>query len=74
MKKSSDIVKELLSKKTPDGYYVIPAHRKVLNTISSREFEVEEYTAEIVFLKVKSRNRAKKIIEYLLRKKLLIEM
>ncbi len=68
------ILRELLTRKTPNGYYLIPSFKKALRFIDLKDLEVEEYNAEIVFLKTRSRNKAKQLIEYLIKRKLVAEI
>lgn len=68
------LLRELLARKTPNGYYLIPSFKKTLRLIDLKDIEVEEYNAEIVFLKTKSRNKAKQLIEYLIKRGLVAEI
>lgn len=68
--KTEKLIQEILSKRTPDGYYLIPADRKGLVAIRTRfsvNFEIEEL-GDVVVVKVKSRNIAEKITRYLVLK------
>lgn len=68
--KTEKLIQEILSKRTPDGYYLIPTDRKGLVAIRTRfsvNFEIEEL-GDVVVVKVKSRNIAEKITRYLVLK------
>lgn len=67
-----DVVREYLSRRTPDGYYVIPAKADVLHILGKLSDEIEyEFAGNIVFLKVRSRSLGEKLIRRLYRLRLL---
>ncbi len=64
----SKIVREILSRRDPQGYYVIPLDSSKLQVVveDTSDIIVEE-AGDIVFVRVKSRSRAERIIEKALR-------
>ncbi len=69
---SSRIIEEILSSKTPDGYYVIPARKGAKEFLEEMGEAILLWSGgETVIIKVKSRSLAKKIIRILAKNKLL---
>lgn len=67
------VLREILSRKDPYGYYVIPADRKAVEELKHRygsSLFVEE-TSDVVFVRVSSRSLAEKIARFLLNKGML---
>lgn len=67
----NDVIKELLSRKTPEGYYVVTASREALKYIEEKGILIEEIDAVTVIFKLKSRSLAKKIFRKLISKNLI---
>ena len=66
------IVREYLSKKTPDGYYVIPAHRDALKVLENLEGSLSiEEVGDMIVVKTKSRKIGEEVIRKLLTRNLL---
>lgn len=70
---SEKLLRELLSKRDPLGYYVIPVGRNALELLEQRyggSFVAEE-AGDTVFIKVASRSSAERIARFLLSRGLL---
>jgi hypothetical protein len=70
--KTSDVITDILSRRDPRGYYVIPAKREALGLVSRFEgVEVEE-AGDIIVVRVKARSAARRIALMLSRRGLLV--
>ncbi len=70
-----DVVRQILSRRTPDGYYVIPLldtpeARRLIEHVKEEGIEVEE-AGDILYVKVKPRSVAARIARLAARKHLL---
>jgi len=66
-----DPVREIVSRRDPQGYYVIPAKREALEVLKDlRDLEAEEAGTHVI-LRTKSRRRAEEVARILLRRGLL---
>ncbi len=68
-----NIIREYLSRKTPDGYYVIPVKPGARGLIEKYKGLVLEETGSLLFIKTRSRSVAEKILRKLYRQRLLGE-
>lgn len=75
MAPSSDDLGELLRRKDPWGYYIVPAKRDALRELPSNLLEAldVEDVGDIILLRTRSRALARKIAGILLRKRLLAQ-
>ncbi|MEB3779726.1 MAG: hypothetical protein GSR85_05795 [Desulfurococcales archaeon] len=70
----SQILRELLSRRDPHGYYVIPASYEALNYINGFQgVKIVSAGGDLLLIKTRSRNTALKIARMLMRRNL-IEM
>lgn len=60
-----NIIREYLSRKTPDGYYVIPAKPSARKLLEKYNGIALEETGTLLFVKTRSRSLAEKIIRKL---------
>ncbi len=73
----TESIKDFLSRRDPKGYYVIPAKMIALNDhtltklIRDSGAIVEPGGGDIIFIKVKSRSKASRLVRYLMLSKLL---
>jgi len=67
-----NFIRSYLSRRTPDGYFVVPAKLEALNYLKDLEnMIIYEIAGNIVFIKVKSRSLGERIIRRLYRLKLI---
>ncbi len=62
-----NIIREYLSRKTPDGYYVIPAKYEAHSLLEKYNGIVLEEAGTLLFIKTRSRSTAEKILRKLYR-------
>ena len=68
------IVREILSRRDPRGYYVIPADKKCVELLEKfKGIELEE-AGDTVFIKTKSRSIAEKVARMLIQRNMLKEV
>lgn len=67
------IIREYLSKRTPDGYYVIPVKNEARRLLERYHDIVLEESGLLLFVKTKSRSTAEKILRKLYHRRLLGE-
>lgn len=71
---SERFLRDLLSRRDPHGYYVIPARpeaRRIVEGLSGGEAIIVD-AADVILVKVRSRSTASKILRVLNRKKMLV--
>ncbi len=64
-------IRDILSRRAPDGSYVILAKSEALPLIEQEQVEIEVLGKNLVAVKTKSRSLAEKLARRLARKKLL---
>ncbi len=72
-KNIDDVIREYLSRKTPDGYYIIPASLAAREIVAKYNNVVVEETGTILFIKTRSRSIAEKVLRKLWTRNLLGE-
>lgn len=60
-----ELVREFLSKKSPDGYYVIPARSEAKSLLEKYSGVIVEEAGTLLFVKTRSRSMAEKILRKL---------
>jgi len=66
------ILRELLARRDPHGYYVIPANDKALEYINGFEgVKIVNAGGDIILIKTRSRNTALKIARMLMKRNLI---
>ena len=68
-----ELVREILSRRDPHGYYVIPALPEAADEVSRLGVEGVklDYAGDVVYVKVRSRSAAARIARHLLKRGLL---
>ncbi len=69
------VVREYLSRRTPDGYYVVTARleaKEILSRLTGGKGVEYEELADTLIVKVRARSLAEEIIRILYRRKLLV--
>ena len=65
------LVRGLLSRRDPEGFYVVPARREALRLLDGFEGIVFEEAGDTVFVRARSRRVAEKVARLLARRGLL---
>jgi len=73
-RRGAEVIEGILSRRDPQGYYVIPVKREALDLIRAYDVASVEEVGDVALVRVKSRRLARELASRLLKKGLLARL